>query len=118
MKLSKENIRDIIVNARGILSDPSHWTKGKMAKDIHGKPTESAKSDAVCWCTTGALKKATLEYLNMKDTAQYFWVYDAFAENSGVLKYPEHRNISWNYDINTKHEDVLKAFDKAIAAMS
>lgn len=50
---------EILVDARALLTDPEHWTQGTFARDRRGYPVSAASENAVCWCTYGALTKAT-----------------------------------------------------------
>lgn len=45
-----------------LLSDPSKWTQGAVARDYKGKPVYPDHEEAVCWCPVGAAQKCYPEY--------------------------------------------------------
>ena len=83
------------------------WTQGYLACDASGKPVESCSESAVCWCMTGALQTVSLD----------LWVlHPAVMALKSVLPGERGYTISaFNDRADTTKEDVLKAFDAAIA---
>ena len=50
---------DALIAARAIIADEAHWTRGDFAKDSMGYSADSTSNEAVCWCSIGALEKAS-----------------------------------------------------------
>jgi hypothetical protein len=46
------------MKAKDVLSDPSKWTQGAMARNRRGNPTGPEYKNAVAWCLVGALIRA------------------------------------------------------------
>ena len=98
---------ELLTKAKAVIADPKHWTKGSYAKDAKGHSTGPAKSNAVCWCSAGALKKVAHEegtYSTRLMTARYL---AEVADDCGYSGIP-------GFNDGSSHEIVMKAWDKAI----
>lgn len=107
--MSTRDAEKILAEARDLVS--SGWTKGFMARDGEGQPTQPLHQAAVCWCVMGALVKASV-----KPESDF----GASSADSAALL---HRFLPWgvglaefNDDPTTGQEDVLRLLDQAIAA--
>lgn len=112
----------ILEKARAVIADPAHWTKGALARNACGDRLNAAQLDlAVCYCATGALRKAAPDTDDLPDGRRANTVRgDAgfrlwTVVNEGVTDESAKRVISlWNDDPATTHAHVLAAFDRAI----
>ena len=98
---------ELLVKAKAVIADPKHWTQGQYAKDVKGYSTGPSTPDAVCWCSLGALDKVAHEentYSTHLTTAGYLAV---VADECGYSGIPD-------FNDNSSHETVMKAWDKAI----
>ena len=98
---------ELRIKAKAVIADPKHWTQGSYAKDAEGQASAPAKSDAVCWCSLGALDMVAHEE----------HAYDA---RFAAIRYLTKVSVECGYnDIpglndNSSHEAVMKAWDEAI----
>ena len=98
---------ELLTKAKAVIADPKHWTQGWYAKDAEGQPVGPRKSYAVCWCSLGALDKVAHEentYSTHSTTAGYLDVVSVECGYSGIP----------DFNDNSSHEIVMKAWDKAI----
>ena len=105
--------KEILLEARQLLSDPSRWTKGAPARNAQLETVGSTSEAAFCFCAIGAIRRTlwvnpgrdTEERRELEDVAS-----QALRESIG------RPDISrWNDDPARTHEEVLAAFDRAIA---
>ncbi len=102
-------IKEILVSARAALADREHWVKGTpyASRRPDGLLSPCFKQDATCFCASSAIQKSSREV-------------DYPAEISVLNAANELFGNKWmhlwmfNDDLNTTHEMVLQAFDKAI----
>jgi hypothetical protein len=78
------------------------WTRGGCAVDRNGDPVGATNDTAVCWCAFGAIMATDLGVAGADAVAAFGRVI------SGNI-------VAFNDDPSTTKEDVLAAFDKAIA---
>lgn len=94
------NTLKILTKARALISDPARWTQRSAAKDVSGNDVLANSPKAVCWCSAGALLKASrrssIGFVPM-----------------GTLSQEMEFSVSYFNDSHT-HAEVLAAFDKAI----
>jgi hypothetical protein len=62
-------IKDVLVEAREIISVPERWTLGANAIDAEGNVVDPCSKEATCWCAMGAMFKAAGEDLALHDKA-------------------------------------------------
>ena len=82
------------------------WTQSMSARDVSGEPVRPTSPRAVCFCTLGALNRATDDELARSDNCMRL-----LRIAIGCLFIHE-----WNDAHGRTQEEVLAAFDKAIAA--
>jgi hypothetical protein len=58
VELTKPPERRKHMKAKDVLSDPSKWTQGVMARNRRGNPTGPEYKNAVAWCLVGSLIRA------------------------------------------------------------
>lgn len=115
----KERILDILVQARGLIADEDHWTKGAMARNAAGEPLNSFTPGAVCWCAEGAVVSTCGTYNSLAGAAlealQETPIMETFSEGRTPDREEEPVGINeLNDHSDTYHEDVLQLFDQAI----
>ena len=95
-----QTTKEILIAARAIIAEEKNWAQEAYAKDKDGMFTGVGSSNAVCFCSIGAIRKITME------------PFDAM----GVLgSYMGGSIIAFN-DTHT-HKEVLAAWDEAIASL-
>lgn len=97
---TKENL----IAARKLIEKPENWTKRYYARNKEQEEVPVLSRDAVCFCSIGALAKASGEGLGVEGNDAY----QALARRMGV-------SVSRFNDTHT-HVEVLAKFDEAIAA--
>ena len=98
---------ELLREARKLLEDPSHWTKGAFAKAAAGCAIASTSDNAVCWCAIGALRRFDRGGYSAAYSNAVFVLQCCVSGSGGVAEF--------NDDPNTTHADVLAMFDRAIA---
>lgn len=97
----------LLKKARKLISKEENWTYGSLARSIDGGSAIPNSTDAVCWCSVGALRKFV----------ELDFIHDAVDEL--ILAMPESdRQSATNFNDSHTHVEVLALFDKAIANMS
>jgi hypothetical protein len=98
--------REVLVEARRLIEDPSNWSQRKFACTETGRSCGIVSPRAVAWCAEGACVLAARR-------AQYGELYliDKLSEAIG------NGSVSLFND-SSSHADVLAAFDRAIEAAS
>ena len=56
--MSKALHHQIVTRARQLISDPTRWTQGELAKRRNGLPIEPSDAEAYRFCAVGALTRA------------------------------------------------------------
>lgn len=100
---------EILTKARELLSDEKRWTQGYYALNEYNAQREAEDTDAVCFCSLGALAKVAGRstgacYDNNGPDVDYL------VKAVGGLSPVNIVNFNDSHD----HEEVLAAFDKAI----
>jgi hypothetical protein len=93
----------ILTAARELLSDEARWTKKVFARSRSRRVLDAASSDAVCWCSLGAICRISLGDDVLRLGAEEIL--------RSTVKMPIGQ---FNDDPATTHADVLDAFDRAI----
>ena len=52
-------VRQVLVAARELISEPERWTKVEIARNAEGNPTVASYRDAACWCLMGAVSRCS-----------------------------------------------------------
>ena len=94
----------ILKKTRALLSDKKAWCRGAAARDKDGMVVFTTQRDAVSFCLIGAFYKVEDNINRIREATTF------------VAKAIKTENIAfWNDRKHRKHEQVLKALDKAIA---
>ena len=104
----------ILILARALISDPSHWAKGRMYADKTG--ITCGYEDAVCYCAMGALFQAR-RVLKAKGISEYIIARNALSDRiPSPMSYLDsaERIQRFNDYIGTSHASMQAVFDAAI----
>ena len=55
--------RLVLINARTLIADPQHWTRGTLARSREGGEVSWADRSAHRWCAMGAIYRAAIDLL-------------------------------------------------------
>lgn len=91
---------DNLVAARAKIEKPEQWTQQVAARNAQGQEDNVDSTDAVCFCTFGAI----VAVAGMKYGEALKFCTDAVGRNA----------VDFNDASGRKHEEVLTMFDKAI----
>jgi len=95
------SVKQVLINARNLISDPCTWTQCSFAIDRRGVDVGINDSGACCFCAEGAVRKYA----------------KAFALRKACLdKVESYINDSlWSFNDKHSHAEVIRLFDRAIA---
>lgn len=96
--------REILTTARALIE--RGWTQATCARNSHGSTVPPGSADASCWCVYGALYACAAPPNALSD------VCTAFRLAIDMQEIPE-----WNDAPGRTKEDVLRAFDQALASL-
>ena len=108
MNKVKNSASAVLKTALNLIASPENWTKGAGARNAHGVPVSVDDSQAVCFCSMGAMDRA-IEILDMDYSVG---IYDYLYKNIPT----NHTNLitSYNDAESTTHDDVVNFFKIAI----
>ena len=101
----------LLTEAKALIADEKHWCKNTAARDINGEKIDVFSPDAVCFCSYGALTRAT--------TRRKGFDYNVSTEATNSLNDASYflygkKLVSINDATTTTHEDMMKVWDLAI----
>ena len=102
--MSRTTPLEILKAARGLIQDPKSWTQGYMARSSTGRPTGFCDTDAFSWCATGAVCFVSKDALRTRAVA----IAALSAEMDDQIG---------DFNDSHFHNEVLAAFDRAIASL-
>lgn len=98
-------VSERMIAAKAIITDPLKWTQGYYARDNAGEITEAETTEAVCFCSIGALHRVGEFNWHSEDTDPAEVYLNGATDNNWIVEYN---------DTHT-HEEVMQVWDKAIA---
>lgn len=103
---------EFLREVRGLLTNPSAWTKGTTGRRASGVPCDSDDIGAVSWCLVGACYKVARDNADPEPVMDslrgtLFLAPECFT--TGLVNFNDYRE--------TKHKDVLGLIDKTIARL-
>lgn len=102
---------EILKAARASITDPANWTQGEYAKNADGDSLDEREWEAqapACFCSVGAVAKAgAMSVCDAENSAAVVYLGKAIGSKlpCAIVEYNDEHT----------HEEVLAAFDKAIA---
>lgn len=107
------NTKRLLVEAKALISDEKHWTKGWFAVDAEGVNVSSYSKDACGFCMVGALTRSQ-RYLFGERSEEA-----VFVQANNLLKECSNAYTvaSFNDSPETTHAMVMEVFDKAIKSL-
>jgi len=105
MKTQMKN-SEILIKARQVIEKPEHWTQESYARDNAGASlADGYATEAVCWCSLGAIEKVTgLDNWDSYEAVSFL--------TEAMVDVP--RQSVEDFNDNHSHSDVLALFDQAI----
>jgi hypothetical protein len=100
-----KTVLEVLEGALEILRDPKRWTKGSYARNTNGNSVRPHDDDAVCFCSSGALMKATASGSGETLVAALCALLDVVGS----------RIVRWNDAPERTHAEIIQGFEKAIA---
>ena len=100
--MPSRTVLETLEAARKLITPEAAWTKGWYARDGAGNNVYASDDGAVCWCMWGAIGK--VEGKRYADD----WAWTLFRRVLGFSPV--------GYNDSRTHQEVLDAFDAAIAA--
>lgn len=94
---------EILERAGDLLAMPGAWTQGECARDSRGKGVSSDDTDAVCWCSIGALAR---EMQGPSSLQAMRYIRNAIGDSKITF---------WNDNGSRTQSEVVAAFRKAAA---
>lgn len=103
-------VADILLAARDLISDPEHWTQGTLCRDAHGERIKLTDPNVHSYCAIGAI------HAYLRDVPQFHHkvvaVEDALRDALPEEE-PGYRLVHRFNDEHT-HAEVMELFDTAI----
>lgn len=96
---------EVLRAARELISVPERWTQDATARSVKRRPVLPRSQKAVCWCSVGAIDRATESTFSPEAMDARSFLRDAAKTN--VIS-------TWNDMRSRTHAEVLAAFDRAI----
>ena len=61
--------KQVLINARALIADPAHWTRGTIARTANGRKVEWHDQSATKWCAMGAMYRAAYDLVGDRKQA-------------------------------------------------
>jgi hypothetical protein len=103
--------KQVLINARNLISDPAHWTRSFLASNAAGYPVAWDDPSAVKWCAMGAIYRGAYELVSSKEEATRIGKEVA----KGIAPIWFGRSLMTMNDM-LGHTAVLARFDRTLAA--
>ena len=111
MTAHKLAMREVLIGARWLISDPARWTKRSYARDRNDQPCDLKGTEACSWCAVGAIHAAAAIFTDGGKVLGGAAV-ASFAKTNFLFSGIGDHN-DW-----ASHAKVLTWFDNAIKALS
>jgi hypothetical protein len=103
--------KQVLITARALIADPTHWTRSFLACNAAGRPVHWCDPSATAWCAMGAIYRSAYEFVGNKEEATRIGKEVA----KGVAPIWICRSLMTMNDV-LGHTAILAKFDKALAA--
>ena len=107
--MKKREIRDTLIKARNLISDPTRWTQNAYARDVFGRRVTSLY-DAHSFAAATACSHVTTNYGGLK----HVW---SALENTKIVQESGEWGII-GFNDTREHSEVIEMFDQAIESLS
>ena len=111
-----DQMKDVMSLARRYVK--KGWTQHADARDVHGTAAVPTDEVAVCWCATGAIRRAMEDLFSQKMLGDYCYFFmlsfPYLPANVDTTTAPILGLESFNDDTNRTQAEVLAAFDTVI----
>ena len=104
--------KQVLINARALIADPAHWTRGTIARTANGRKVEWHDQSATKWCAMGAMYRAAYDLVG--DQKQAVRIGNDLANSIRPRRWL-HGGLPLINDVRG-HTVVLAVFDKALQA--
>jgi len=118
--MKMKTAKDLLIEARNLISDPKNWAQGVEVTDCDGWELPYVwHHTATCFCSIGAIKKASetdTDFLDL-DFEETPYAKAITAMTNAVQKLSGYYDTieGFNDAQETEHSDVMVMFDHAIA---
>ena len=109
--MSQHEIKELLSKARKLIENPENWLQGDFSRDAEGNPCFSTEENAVCFCSIGALRRATSS--GVDNHRNYRWATPTYIAARVALQVKMGTFVDTFNDSHT-HQEVLAKFDEAI----
>ena len=108
-------MRAVLIDARSKCA--TGWCQHHYARDADGFEINVNAATATCWCSDGAILAAVREQHTIHELVHYDDVLAEF-ERNGILPVGQRTvsTVEWNDHPDRTQQEILAAFDRAIAA--
>lgn len=97
----------ILKDARALIADEKNWTRGTYSRDQYGECVEPSSKEAACFCSLGALAKAS-NAVELEETLDGEAVLVSLVYEEGFVDVA-------SFNDSHSHAQGLNLFDRAIA---
>lgn len=97
-------VSERLIAAKAIITDPSKWTQGYYARDNKGEIIEADMTEAVCFCSIGALHRVGQFNWHSEDTDPAEVYLNGATDTRWIVEYNDSHT----------HEEVMQVWDNAI----
>ena len=109
-------VSELLEEAKALIEDPIHWTKGTYARRVDGASTHYTQPDACTFCAEGALRHVVFTRKDRDDLPDSnYWKAEEILDREAM-----HMNssvgcaITLNDRDDTTHATVMELYDRAI----
>ena len=105
--------QQVLINARALIADPSHWTVGTLATTARGHPVAWHAGTARKWCAQGAIYRAAYDLIG--DQKKAMRIGNDVMKSICPTRWLSGAGLATIND-SQGHAAVLAVFDKALQA--
>lgn len=99
-------VKDVLVRAKALISNPQNWTQGTLARDDVGRIVPARHKDASRWCALGAICALT----QLRGGVRYKAIGSLRLAAKGAI-------CATNINDHEGHGAVMALYDRAIEAV-
>ena len=103
----------VLINARTLIADPQHWTRGTLARSREGEEVSWADRSARRWCAMGAIYRAAIDLLG--DANKAAAVGNDVVRSTIPPGVSQQRGYLATLNDLGGHAAVIEAFDRALS---